>query len=252
MQSRCSPLTSLINTGCFHFSHHSVQTLEAFVLGGGIPENHHFQKYPRETEFQCHVLFYCHVNGSLRNCMNGQLFLLKWYIVSVCVLIVELCARAQNKPWLVINASHISHLVLVCEAVGSTWEMFNGFGFLEEKKKHYSKKLKEFFETDQTRHGEPLSDNRISRWCLGKKQHGWHDQKWIPNEAPNGSNFRFSLICSLIPFRFVTPVYLYLTCTHSVINNEERHWVVLIFSAHIPLPSFFFFESLELWRLQTV
>lgn len=134
MQSRCSPLTSLINTGCFHFSHHSVQTLEAFVLGGN-PRKSAFSEISMWNwiSVSCIVLLPC-------KWLIEELH--EWPVVPIkvvyreceCVLIVELCARAQNKPWLVINASHISHLVLVCEAVGSTWEMFNGFGFLEKKK----------------------------------------------------------------------------------------------------------------------
>lgn len=42
---------------------------------------------------------------------------------------------------------------------------------------------------------------------------------------------------SLVPFGFATTLYLHL-CIHGLINNEERHRAVLIFSVHRLHPSF--------------
>lgn len=112
--------------------------------------------------------------------------------------------------------------------------MFDGFEFLEERKKTYCGLSGIFLRL--TGHSEPLSDNRISRWCMGEWC-GWRDRKRIPN----GMEVILACQpdCSLASFGVVTPVYLHL-CIHGVINNKERHRALLIFSLHSPLPSFFF------------
>lgn len=149
-----------------------------------------------------------------------------------------------KQAWFLINTSHILHVVLVCKAVGSTWEMFNGFGFLE-KPKHTKKKSFFFFSswgrqdtasllvtiglTDDSR--ESVVDDMITNEFRTRP---WTEViSWIA--CLN--------VLQLVPFGFVTLVYSHLRI-HGVINNEEEgHRAVLIFSLHNPLP---FLESVVL------
>lgn len=186
----------------------------------------YFDSREHLTAFQYHVLCCFHVIGSLTDCVP------EWPVVPIKVvcnerervlLLTYLIMRSSTKQaWFLINASHISHVVLVCEAVGC--RLWVSGKKPPQKTVAFSRMFMRL-----TGHSEPLSDNRISRRCLAEWRE-WRDQKWMNPERGRKwkSFFQAARLIALALWLLFTCT----SCSHGVINNEERHWAVFIFSVH--------------------